>query len=218
MQILNINTFLCTLYCHEDYIWSHWVLRGVHHMTRNNFTKLNSLQSYKGVLVLPWYNFHSCNLILVHPVMLVTWRDCGQLQKHFMQEELFYLRVDNTVHVHDWRLIINVAKRNRNGEILTAGCEVRKNEGSPAVWTCEIQGAQNMISTKKQVTCRCQGPWTGPTRAQPKLISAMGSRVPPTDLLGKDLGSIHTWCTGTVPKYGTQWARMWTHLFFRYPH
>ena len=103
--------FLCTLYCHEDYIWSHWVLCGVHHMTRNNFAKLNSLQSYKGVLVLPWYNFHSCNLILVHPVMLVTWRDCSQLQKHFMQEELFYLRVDNTVHVHDWRLIINVAKR-----------------------------------------------------------------------------------------------------------
>ena len=132
MQIPNINTFLCTLYCHEDYIWSHWVLRGVHHMTRDNFGQLNSLQSYKGVLVLPWYNFHSCNLILVHPLMLVTWRDCGQLQKHFMQEELFYLRVDNTVHVHDWRLIINVAKRNRNGEILTAGCEVRKNEGSPA--------------------------------------------------------------------------------------
>ena len=50
-----------------------------------------------------------------------------------MQEELFYLRVDNTVHVHDCRLIINVAKRNRNGEILTTGCEVRKNEGSPAV-------------------------------------------------------------------------------------
>ena len=121
--------------------------------------KLNSLQSYKGVLVLPWYNFHSCNLILVHPVMLVTWRDCGQLQKHFMQEELFYLRVDNTVHVHDWRLIINVAKRNRNGEILTTGCEVRKNEGSPAVWTCEIQSTQNTISTKKHV--RCQGPWPG---------------------------------------------------------
>ena len=151
--------FLCTLYCHEDYIWSHWVLCGVHHMTRNNFAKLNSLQSYKGVLVLPWYNFHSCNLILVHPLMLVTWRDCGQLQKHFMREELFYLRVDNTVHVHDWRLIISVAKRNRNGEILTTGCEVRKNEGSPAVWTCEIQSAQNMISTKKQV--RCQGPWPG---------------------------------------------------------
>ena len=140
--------FLCTLYCHEDYIWSHWVLCGVHHMTRNNFAKLNSLQSYKGVLVLPWYNFHSCNLILVHPLMLVTWRDCGQLQKHFMREELFYLRVDNTVHVHDWRLIINVAKRNRNGEILTTGCEVRKNKGSQVVWICEIQGAQNMISTK----------------------------------------------------------------------
>ena len=102
------------------------MLRGVHHMTRNNFGKLNSLQSYKGVLVLPWYNFHSCNLILVHPIMSVTWRDCSQLQKHFMQEKFFYSRVDNTVHVHDWRLIINVAKRNRNGEVLTTACEVRK--------------------------------------------------------------------------------------------
>ena len=90
--------FLCTLYCHEDYIWSHWVLCGVHHMTRNNFAKLNSLQSYKGVLVLPWYNFHSCNLILVHPLMLVTWRDCGQLQKHFMREELFYLTMYTVIY------------------------------------------------------------------------------------------------------------------------
>ena len=28
----------------------------------------------------------------------------------------------------------------------------------------------------------------------------MGRRVPTTDLFGKDLGSIHTWCPGTVPK------------------
>ena len=33
---------------------------------------------------------------------------------------------------------------------LLQGCALRKIEGSPALWTCEIQCAQQMISVKKQ--------------------------------------------------------------------
>ena len=33
------------------------------------------------------------------------------------------------------------------------------------------------------------------------LSLAMGRRVPTTELYGGDLGSIHTWYPGTVPKY-----------------
>ena len=33
---------------------------------------------------------------------------------------------------------------------LSQGCALRKIEGSPALWTCEIQCAQQMISVKKQ--------------------------------------------------------------------
>ena len=29
------------------------------------------------------------------------------------------------------------------------------------------------------------------------------------------LNSIHTWCLGTVPKYGTRWVIVWTHPFFK---
>ena len=31
------------------------------------------------------------------------------------------------------------------------------------------------------------------------------------------LGSVHTWCEGTMPKYGTRWVLMWTHPFFQAP-
>ena len=29
------------------------------------------------------------------------------------------------------------------------------------------------------------------------------------------LSSVHTWCPGTVPKYGTHWALMWSHPFLQ---
>ena len=31
------------------------------------------------------------------------------------------------------------------------------------------------------------------------------------------LGSVHTWCEGTLPKYGTRWALMWTYSFSSIP-
>ena len=57
---------------------------------------------------------------------------------------------------------------------LSQGCALRKIEGSPALWTCEIQCAQQMISMKKQRFSSC--PTTKVTdvgatghRAQPGL-------------------------------------------------
>ena len=38
---------------------------------------------------------------------------------------------------------------------LLQGCALRKIEGSPALWTCEIQCAQQMISMKKQRFSSC---------------------------------------------------------------
>ena len=32
------------------------------------------------------------------------------------------------------------------------------------------------------------------------------------------LGSVHSYCPGTVPKYGTRWALMWTYSFSKHPH
>ena len=56
------------------------------------------------------------------------------------------------------------------------GCALRKIEGSPVLWTCEIQCAQHMISMKKQrfssrprTTLRRHGP-QGSTRAQPLAL------------------------------------------------
>ena len=57
------------------------------------------------------------------------------------------------------------------------GCALRKIEGNPVLWTCEIQCAQHMISMKKQrfssrpsKKVRRHGP-PGSARAQPCFLS-----------------------------------------------
>ena len=40
-----------------------------------------------------------------------------------------------------------------DGKICTQGCALRKLEGSPRLWTCEIQGDQYMINVKTAKIC-----------------------------------------------------------------
>ena len=75
------------------------------------------------------------------------------------------------------------------------GCALTKIEGSPVLWTCEIQGAQHMISMKKlkfssrpRTKVRRQGP-PGSARVQPWNVATVtrvfsGISFPYTSICG----------------------------------
>ena len=69
-----------------------------------------------------------------------------------------------------------------------------------------------MVQTRSQALCvfafaRLLRAWIK-MRLTLKLIKALKNSFK---------GSVHTWCEGTTPAYGTRWVLMWTHSFFKLP-